>query len=176
MSGGTGSYIQIILFTNRLFIVIVYRTATAFMRLPHRSLKSIQPLPSIYTTFPANYDNTHSSIDSGINSGTCLIRQVEDGIEVLPLERCNILSAPILSPDQEEKEVFVVLQEEMEANEKPLPRLPTSMWLRMSTRQRILALLCLQFLMLMTIGLALMAARGRSSQRWGLNTRMRAPR
>jgi hypothetical protein len=134
------------------------------MRLPYRSISSIQALPSIYTTFPPNYDNNQSTDTSGINSGTCFIRKIEEGIEVVPFERCNTLSAPILSPDQEEKEVFVVSQEEMNIPEKPLPSLPRCIWNRMSLRQRILALLALQFLMSMTIGMSLMAAKNHTSR------------
>jgi hypothetical protein len=89
----------------------------------------------------------------------------EDGIEAVPFERSNILSAPILSPDQEEKEVFVPSCEEFDAFEKPLPSLPRSLWQRMSRRQRILALLVLQFLMLLTIGLSLLAVKRRSANR-----------
>jgi hypothetical protein len=84
---------------------------------------------------------------------------------VVPFERSNALSAPILSPDQEEKEVFMVSEKEMSVGEKPLPTLPKTMWHRMSVRQRILAILGLQFLILMTIGLALIAAKRKSSQR-----------
>lgn len=135
------------------------------MHLPHRSLKSIQPLPSIYTAFSVNYDNAQSSIDSAINSGTRLIRHIEDGIEVVPFERCDETSAPIRSPDQDEKEVFIMSQNEVTVKEKPLPSLPKSLWLRMSLRQRVLALLGIQFIMLMTIGLALMAAKHSSSQK-----------
>src|SRR4051812_4462221 len=125
------------------------------MRLPHRTIKSIQPLPSIYTTFPVNYDSTHSSNNSGVNSGTCLMRQIEDGIEVVPFERSKPPSAPILSPDQAEKEVFVAPQKEMDCSVKPLPDLPRSIWQRISLRQRILAVLGVQFAMLLTIGLSL---------------------
>ncbi|KAG9193823.1 hypothetical protein G6011_03858 [Alternaria panax] len=132
------------------------------MRLPHRSINSIQPLPSIYTTFPSNYDSSQSTDTPGINSGTYLLRKIEDGIEAVPLERSNILSAPILSPDQEEKEVFVPSCKEIDALEKPLPNLPKCIWHRTSLRQRILALLGIQFLMLLTIGLSLLAVKGRS--------------
>lgn len=138
------------------------------MRLPHRSIKSIQPLPSIYTAFPISYDNTQSSIDSAINSGTCLIRQIEDGIEVVPFERCNQTSAPILSPDQGEKEVLIISQTEKDVAEKPLPSLPRCVWQRMSLRQRILGLLGLQFILLTTIGLSLLAAKYRPSQQYAL--------
>ncbi|KAF1840169.1 uncharacterized protein K460DRAFT_204288 [Cucurbitaria berberidis CBS 394.84] len=133
------------------------------MQLPHRSIKSIRPLPSIYTVFPTSHDNPDSSNSSKVNSGTCLLRQIEDGIEVVPFERCNALSAPILSPDHEEKEVFVVSQKELDSSDKPLPIPPRSIWQRMFTRQRILALLGVQFVTLLTIGIALMAAKSRSS-------------
>jgi hypothetical protein len=93
------------------------------------------------------------------------MKKIEDGIEAVPFERSNILSAPILSPDQEEKEVFVPSCEEVDAFEKPLPSLPRSLWQRMSQRQRILALLVLQFLMLLTIGLSLLAVKRRSANR-----------
>jgi len=135
------------------------------MRLPYRSISSIQPLPSIYTTFPANYGGSDSTNTSGIHSGTCLIRKIEDGIEAVPFERSNILSAPILSPDQEEKEVFVPSWERVDNFNKPLPSLPRCIWQRMSQRQRILTLLSLQFLMLLTIGLSLLAVKDRSSTR-----------
>ncbi|CAE7014832.1 hypothetical protein P3342_004010 [Pyrenophora teres f. teres] len=132
------------------------------MRLPHRSISSIQPLPSIYTTFPASYDSSQSTVTSGINSGTCLISRIEDGIEVAPFERVHVLSAPILSPDQEEKEVFVSPSGEIGASEKPLPDLPGCIWNRMSLRQRILAFLTLQFILLVTIGCSLLAVKRRS--------------
>jgi hypothetical protein len=135
------------------------------MRLPHRSISSIQPLPSIYTTFPPNYGGSQSTDTPGINSGTCLIKKIEDGIEAVPFERSNILSAPILSPDQEEKEVFVSSYEKNDVPEKPLPTLPRCIWHRMSQRQRILALLGVQFLVLVTIGLSLLAVKGRSPTR-----------
>jgi hypothetical protein len=135
------------------------------MRLPHRSINSIQPLPSIYTAFPTNCDSSQSTDTPGVNSGTCLIKKIEDGIEAVPFERSNILSAPILSLDQEEKEVFVSSCEEVDALEKPLPSLPRCMWHRMSLRQRILVLLGLQFLMFLTIGLSLLAVKDRSSTR-----------
>lgn len=133
------------------------------MPFPYRSIKSIQPLPSIYTAFPVNHGTAQTSIDSAINSGTCLIRHIEDGIEVVPFERCHDDSAPILSPSQDEKEVLFVSQLETENVEKLLPSLPGSVWQRMSIRQRILALLFTQFIMLMAIGLALMATKRRPS-------------
>jgi hypothetical protein len=107
------------------------------MQLPRRSVKSIQPLPSIYTTFSVSNEGNSTSE----HSGKCLIRPIEDGIEVVPIERCNVLSAPILSPDTAEKELFITSKEESRPSEKPLPRLPTSYWARLSLKQRVLALL-----------------------------------
>jgi hypothetical protein len=132
-----------------------------FMQLPRRSVKSIQPLPSIYTTFSVNNEGNNSSEPLG----KCLIRPIEDGIEVVPIERCNVLSAPILSPDTAEKELFITPEEELNSSEKPLPRLPESYWARLSLRQRILALLAVQIAMVLTIGLSLMAAKNHASLR-----------
>jgi hypothetical protein len=126
------------------------------MQLPRRSVKSIQPLPSIYTAFNVQNDNNNSS---GEHSGKCLIRQIEDGIEVVPFERSNILSAPILSPDQAEKELFITSRRGFSPSDKPLPRLPSSLWARLSLKQRTLALLGVQLAIMLTIGLALMAAK-----------------
>ena len=140
----------------------------ASMWLPHRAIKSIQPLPSIFTTFPINYDSILSSNDSRINSGTQLIGKIEDGIEVVPFEMCNTLSAPILRPDQAEKEVHIVLQLKINSLEKSLPslpNLPSCIWQRLSPPQRIAALLVMQFLILLTIGLALLATKSHSSEK-----------
>ncbi|CBX96036.1 hypothetical protein IAQ61_004861 [Plenodomus lingam] len=134
------------------------------MSFPYRSVKNIQALPSIYTVFPATHSNAQTSIDSAINSGTCLIKHIEDGIEVVPFEWCKGSSAPILSPDQDEKEVLFEPQTRMKIAEKPLPSLPRSTWQRMSTRKRILSLLFTQCIMLITIGLALMSVERRSAQ------------
>jgi hypothetical protein len=131
------------------------------MQLPRRSVKSIQPLPSIYTTFSVNNEGNTTRE----HSGKCLIRPIEDGIEVVPIERCNVLSAPILSPDTAEKELFITPKEESGHSEKPLPRLPTSYWARLSLKQRVLALLAVQIAMVLTIGLSLMAARNHASSR-----------
>jgi hypothetical protein len=128
------------------------------MQLPRRSVKSIQPLPSIYTTFRIENDDNNNS---GEHSGRCLIREIEDGIEVVPFERSNMLSAPILSPDQAEKELFICPRRDLNPSHKPLPQLPSSLWTRLSLKQRILALLGVQLALLLTIGLALMAAKHR---------------
>jgi hypothetical protein len=120
------------------------------MQAPRRPLTSIQPLPSIYTVFSNHYDR----INSGPTSDGSDPARFEDGLEVVPLERDSRLSAPILSPWQVEKEVFLILQEEW--SEKPLPSPPRSPWKRMSLKCRVISLLGLQAAILLTIGLALL--------------------
>lgn len=127
---------------------------------PRRSIKNIQPLPSIYTAFPPTYDRSTASE----HSGKCLIRRIEEGIEVVPIERCNILSAPILSPDQAEKEVLIISQKELGRGDKPLPILPRTLWGRLSVKQRIVAIVFVQAALLLTIGLALLAVKSRPSR------------
>jgi hypothetical protein len=129
------------------------------MHLPSRSVKSIQPLPSIYTTFSANNENNSKHL------GKSRIRDVEDGIEVVPIERSNTLSAPILSPDQVEKELFITPKEDSSPSEKPLPSIPNSYWARLSLRQRVLALLGIQLAMVLTVGLSLLGVRNHASPR-----------
>jgi hypothetical protein len=83
---------------------------------------------------------------------------------MVPFERRNSLSAPILSPDQGEKEVLVP-QQKQSPLDKPLPTLPKSLWARLSVKQRMLAIVGVQLAMLLTIGLALLAAKRRSHGR-----------
>ena len=88
---------------------------------------------------------------------------------MVPLEHDSVVSAPIISVDQDEKEVFLVTQE---ALEKPLPNVPASIWGqtwgRMSMKNRVLAILALQAMILLTIGVALLAASSKSSQEYDI--------
>lgn len=128
------------------------------MQLPRRSVRSIQELPSIHTAFPVHYKpvRTHSASTA---SNSARSPDIEDGLEVVPLERDSILSAPIVSAYLDEKEVFISTQE---VPEKPLPNIPISIWSRtwgrMSVKYRVLAVLGLQALVLLTVGIALLAA------------------
>jgi hypothetical protein len=126
------------------------------MHLPRRSVKNIQPLPSIYTTFPVNPDSTGSS---GEHSGSYLLGKIEDGIQLVPLERSEVLSAPILSPVQDEKEVCNSSQQMKTLSHKPLPQVPTSQWARLSKKQRIFVAFFVLSATLLTIGLSLLALR-----------------
>jgi hypothetical protein len=136
------------------------------MQLPRRSVRSIRELPSIYTAFPVHYISvkTHSASTA---SDSARSLDIEDGLEVVPLEHDSIRSAPIISAYLDEKEVFIGTQELFE---KPLPNVPASIWGRtwgrMSVKYRVLAVLVLQALVLLTVGIALLAANSRPKQEY----------
>ncbi len=136
------------------------------MHLPRRSVRSIQELPSIYTAFPIHYRpvRTHSASTA---SESARSPDIEDGLEVVPLEHDSIRSAPIVSTYIDEKEVFINTQEILE---KPLPNVPTSLWARtwgrMSVKYRVFSVLALQAVVLLTIGMALLTAKSKSSREY----------
>lgn len=136
------------------------------MQLPRRSVRSIQELPSIRTAFPVHYQlvRTHSASTA---SNSARSPDIEDGLEVVPLERDSVLSAPIVSAYVDEKEVFIITQQEVD--EKPLPDVPDSIWSRtwgrMSLKYRVYAVLGLQAVVLLTIGVALLAAGSKAKQK-----------
>ncbi|KZM22421.1 uncharacterized protein EKO05_0000050 [Ascochyta rabiei] len=135
------------------------------MQLPRRSVRSIQELPSIYTVFPPHYKpvRTHSA---STFSDSARSPDIEDGLEVVPLELCTDYSALSVSACLDEKEVFIM--EQREGLEKPLPSVPKSAWGRtwgrMSVKYRVLAVLGLQALLLLTVGIALLAAGPKRSE------------
>jgi hypothetical protein len=136
------------------------------MRFPRRSSRSIlhQSLPSIQTLF-------RSSLSDGNTIHSPLLAspgRIVDGIEVVPLERQNSSTTKICTPGTEEKEVVAGWKEnlELELAAKPLPSLPGSRWARISTKYRIIAILCLQFFILLTIGLGFMAAKRKGLNRY----------
>jgi hypothetical protein len=136
------------------------------MQLPRRSVRSIQELPSIHTAFAIHYQavRTHSASTA---SNSASSPNIEDGLEVVPLERDSILSAPIVSASLDEKEVFISTQE---LSEKPLPNPPTSLWGRtwgrMSVKYRVLAVLGLQALVLFTVGMVLLATSPKHTEKY----------
>jgi hypothetical protein len=136
------------------------------MQLPRRSVRSIQELPSIHTAFAIHYQavRTHSASTA---SNSARSPDIEDGLEVVPLERDSILSAPIVSAYLDEKEVFISTQE---LSEKPLPNPPTSLWGRtwgrMSVKYRVLAVLGLQALVLFTVGMVLLATSPKHTEKY----------
>lgn len=133
------------------------------MQLPRRSVRSIQELPSIYTAFPAHYRpvRTHSASTA---SDSARSPDIEDGLEVVPLEHDSVRSAPIVSAYLDEKEVFINAQEVLE---KPLPNIPTSVWARtwgrMSVKYRVLVVLGLQALVLLTVGTVLLTTKSKTA-------------
>lgn len=137
------------------------------MQLPRRSVRSIQELPSIHTAFPVHYKpiRTHSASTA---SESARSPDIEDGLEVVPLEHDSIRSAPIVSAYLDEKEVFISTQE---IPEKPLPNIPTSIWARtwerMSVKYRVFVVLGLQALILLTIGMALLATNSKPKDEYG---------
>jgi hypothetical protein len=140
------------------------------MQFPRRSVRSIQELPSIYTVFPANYKPLRTySASTASESARSL--DIEDGLEVVPLERDSALSAPIVSAYLDEKEVFIVTHGEVQ--EKPLPSVPRSMWDRtwgrMSVKYRVFAVLGLQAVVLLTVGISLLAANTKHSQKYDIS-------
>lgn len=131
------------------------------MQLPRRSVRSIQSLPSIYTAFPAHYKpvRTHSASTA---SESARSPDIEDGLEVVPLEHDSIRSAPFVSGYLDEKEVFISTQGLLE---KPLPTIPRSLcartWGRMTVKYRVLAVLALQAVVLLTVGVVLLTTNGK---------------
>lgn len=134
------------------------------MRFPRRSVKSIssfsgRQLPSLITFFPANQLQNVSEQDQTQNSPT----RIEDGIELVPIERQDTSCGKILTPGQEEKEVTSGGKAGIELWTKPLPNLPTTKWSRMPVKRRIITILCIQFCMLLTIALSLMSVKKKAS-------------
>jgi hypothetical protein len=94
-------------------------------------------------------------------------RAVEDGIEVVPIERQNSSSAKALTPSEEEKEVVAGSKADPELGSKRLPGLPKSAWNRTRVRDRIMAIICVQLLVLLVICMILMeVARKRQVEQY----------
>ena len=119
-----------------------------------RSTAASHQLPSILTFFPRS--------TSALSQRSDQPRGIEDGIEVVPVEREDD-SAKMLSPcqDESEKEVVFIskLDRELEHNAKPLPMLPGSKWSRLRTKYRVIAIVIIQILMILIVGLSLMSIK-----------------
>ncbi|KAF2113950.1 hypothetical protein BDV96DRAFT_105550 [Lophiotrema nucula] len=130
------------------------------MRFPRRSVRSISEnqLPTIQTQFLSKYDLT-TPIQIPANAG-----EVEDGIEVVPLERQNSSAVKQITLGDEGMEVVPGSKLEFELATKPLPQLPKTIWMRLSFKYRVLAVVCTQLLILLVIGLSLMSLRAKKSK------------
>ncbi|KAF9736855.1 hypothetical protein PMIN06_004394 [Paraphaeosphaeria minitans] len=141
------------------------------MRFPGRSPKkpSAPAVPSILTLFRVNQDTA---------SGKALVTQRPDScigydLEVVPIERCNTSCGKTVSPDTPEKEVLYATLTDWNSYSKPLPPLPNAAWkalvkrrwYRLSGKQRIVVLLCVQLGLLLTICLSLLSVKPRLAKR-----------
>ena len=133
------------------------------MRIPRRPLNSIPSvaLPSIHTTFPAEY--LKREISKTYTADTSAT-PYEDGIELVPIERQNGSYAKILSPGTEEKEV--IPNSGTALSTKPLPRIPQSRWSRLSSKQKTWLVVSSLAVVALTVGLSLLATKGESSKKY----------
>jgi hypothetical protein len=125
-----------------------------------RSQSANKHLPSIFTLFGSTDNRSEYQAPT-----------VEDGIEVVPIERDDASSgAKMLSPCQDEKEVVTswkmdIMDTELALALKPLPTLPGSKWSRLHVKHRISAIICVQICIALIIGLSLMSAKKKSYRR-----------
>ncbi|KAF2004011.1 hypothetical protein P154DRAFT_427467 [Amniculicola lignicola CBS 123094] len=122
------------------------------MHFPHRSTRNIATqLPSVYSTF-----STNRSLSIKIPSP-----KIHDEKELVPVERSASPSAKQILLGQEGLEVLVQIIPAADVATKPLPRLPNSKWGQMSVKQRMLAILCLQLLIVLVVGCSLLSAKSK---------------
>ncbi|KAF2184105.1 hypothetical protein K469DRAFT_689451 [Zopfia rhizophila CBS 207.26] len=133
------------------------------MPFPRRSVRSIQnlQLPSLQTTFSGNHGRGTTRNALAGNSAV----PIEDGIELVPIERQNSTCNKQLTPGREGKEVVPNTKLPCNITVKPLPNLPGTRWSRMAVKYRIIILLCIQGCMVLATGLSLVAAKRQDSQR-----------
>lgn len=139
------------------------------MRIPRRPAKSIQAIPSIYTSFQINYKALSSS--SANESPESVI---EDGIEVVPIERSNTTCGKIVSPGIEEKEIVSRVPLELFIAGKPLPSLPClrkqrslrRLWNRLPAKHRICILVGMQVVLLVSLIGGLLSIKGSPLDRY----------
>lgn len=129
------------------------------MRLPRRPNRSTQAIPSIHTAFPiAPSSQSSSTPNQSFEPNQSPEGFIEDGIEVVPLERSNSTCAKIVSPCTDDKELA-----SPSPLEKPLPGLPCTRvepaprrgWARWPKRQRITIIILMQLFLLGGVSLAL---------------------
>ncbi|KAF2646436.1 hypothetical protein P280DRAFT_11533 [Massarina eburnea CBS 473.64] len=136
------------------------------MHPPRQSTRSIPVLPSIYTSFPTDSNPSSRNTSANDSTSTC----VEDGIELVPIERSNSTCGKILSPGTEEKEV-ISSAEFPHASTKSLPDLPRGRWGkspksscgRCPIKCRILVLFAVKTSILLIILSCLLSIQGRKA-------------
>ncbi|KAF2715475.1 hypothetical protein K504DRAFT_497349 [Pleomassaria siparia CBS 279.74] len=138
------------------------------MRLPRSSSRATttQALPSIQTLFRSSPTlNGSPCTGTPVSPPKVSDKEVEDGIELVPIERLKREdTSKICTPSSDEKEFVSRSQLDLEFGSKPLPRVPKK-WIRLSIKWRIVAIICLQLLFLLTIVLSLMATKKESTDK-----------
>ncbi|KAF1968162.1 hypothetical protein BU23DRAFT_267872 [Bimuria novae-zelandiae CBS 107.79] len=140
------------------------------MRFARRSPSNIPNpgLPSILTLFPTDDQRSWQAFVSDSAD-----RQIEEGLEIVPIERSNTSCGKTVSPDTDEKEVLSATLTLEETHSKPLPPLPKAAWLlfarekwcQLPVKQRMVILLGVQLGLLLTICLSLLSIRTHSMER-----------
>jgi hypothetical protein len=132
------------------------------MRFTQRPTRGTQALPSIHTAFPVIYDQISSTSTNESPQST-----IEEGLEVVPLERSTSTCAKIVSPGTEEKETVSKTLLQLHIATKPLPRLPNrrksrtrERWDQLPVKQRILVLVGTQLALILALFGGLMCIRG----------------
>jgi hypothetical protein len=139
------------------------------MRFPRRPAKNIQPIPSILTAFPASHDRP-----SGTPANESPDSVIEEGIEVVPIERSNTPCGKIVSPGDEEKELVARTPLEIYIAAKPLPNLPhlkrgsilKSRWSRLPVNHRVFILVAIQVILVLALFAGLMSIKGSSLNKY----------
>lgn len=129
------------------------------MQFPRRTLRSIPTLPSIYTSFPSHAElDSRTASTNETTASTVTTDDIESGLELVPIERSNTTCGKILSPITDEKEV-VIEANVLYPRAKPLPSLPRHRWRespkhswnQLRLRYRVLAVICAQVCLALTI-------------------------
>ncbi|KAF2019823.1 hypothetical protein BU24DRAFT_459452 [Aaosphaeria arxii CBS 175.79] len=135
------------------------------MRIPRRSVNSYVglQLPSLIT-LPSSVEQSpisEKSISEKSISEKSSLRKiiaekcVQDGIEVVPIERSKSCTTKILSPGQEEKEVVFFPESDVESAKEDTLIPPSSWWGRLSIKRRVILVLGIQACLLLILGLCL---------------------
>lgn len=136
---------------------------------PSSRTAPLQALPSIITGFPISGGRSIQS--AGTDSDDR--KEVEDGIEVVPIERSDSMGGKIVSPGTEEKEVVLTTQLRPLLT-KPLPCPPKTNWmnwiriewLRLSVKRRMLIIFSILVGMVLMIVIGFRSIKKKTMERY----------
>jgi hypothetical protein len=142
------------------------------MRFFTRPAKRIQAIPSIHTAFPARYNQNCATSPNESHKST-----IEEGLEVVPIERSNSTCGKIVSPGTDDKELVSRSPLDLHIGEKPLPNLPHSRrssrlrtrWKRLPAKLRIVILVGIQVIMVLILFGGLMSIKGSPLNRYAVS-------